>query len=57
MTHVKMRSFIPPGATLEIEAELTPTAADGATIRLTARMHDKIAATARLDVIARPASP
>ena len=57
MTHVKMRSFIPPGATLEIEAELTPTAADGATIRLTARMDDKIAATARLDVVARPASP
>ncbi len=57
MTHVKMRSFIPPGAALEIEAELTPTAADGATIRLTARMDDKIAATARLDVVARPASP
>jgi 3-hydroxymyristoyl/3-hydroxydecanoyl-(acyl carrier protein) dehydratase len=57
MTHVKMRSFIPPGAALESEAELTPTAAEGATIRLTARMDDKVAATARLDVVARPTRP
>ena len=52
MTHVKMRSFIPPGATLEIDAELAPGDAGSATIRLGARMKGKIAATARLEVVA-----
>jgi len=52
MTHVKMRSFIPPGATLAIDAELAPRAAE-ATLKLSARMNDKIAATARLEVVAR----
>lgn len=55
MTHVKMRSFIPPGATLEIDAELAPEAGDTATLRLSARMDGKTAATARLEVAARQA--
>ena len=57
MTHVKMRSFIPPGAALDIDAELAPTGAGGATLRLTARMDGRIAATARLDVVAGAAQP
>lgn len=57
MTHVKMRTFIPPGAVLEIEAELTPGALDRATIRLQTRMEDKVAATARLEVIAKKSNP
>jgi len=52
LTHVKVRSFTPPGATLDVEAELAPGGADEATIRLSARMDGKIAATARLDVVA-----
>ena len=52
MTHVKMRSFIPPGATLEIAAALAPLNGASATIRLSARMDGKIVATERLDVVA-----
>ena len=52
MTHVKMRSFIPPGAALDIDAELAPSGAEGATIRLSARIDGKTVATARLDVVA-----
>jgi 3-hydroxymyristoyl/3-hydroxydecanoyl-(acyl carrier protein) dehydratase len=52
MTHVKMRSFIPPGAALDMDAELAPTGNDAATVRLTARIEGKTAATARLDVVA-----
>jgi len=55
LTHVKVRSFTPPGAALDIDAELVPSGPDGATIRLSARMDDKIAATARLDVVAKAA--
>ena len=50
MTHVKMRSFIPPGAALDMDAELAATGTEGATIRLSARIDGKIVATARLDV-------
>lgn len=57
MTHVKMRSFIPPGATLEIDAELAPADAGRATIRLAAAMNGKTAATARLEVTATATSP
>ena len=53
MTHVKIRSFTPPGAILEIEAELAPVNAANATIRLSARMDGKSVATARLDVVAK----
>jgi len=52
MTHVKMRSFIPPGATLALDAELAPREAE-ATLKLSARLDDRIAATARLEVVAR----
>jgi 3-hydroxymyristoyl/3-hydroxydecanoyl-(acyl carrier protein) dehydratase len=55
MTHVKMRSFIPPGAVLEIAAELSPPKNSTATIKLSARMDDKMAATARLEVAAKKA--
>lgn len=52
MTHVKMRSFIAPGQTLELAAELAAT--DGATgnIRLSATCDGRTVATARLDVAA-----
>jgi len=52
MTHVKMRSFMPPGAAVDIDVELIPSGPEGATIRLAARMDGKTAATARLEVIA-----
>jgi 3-hydroxymyristoyl/3-hydroxydecanoyl-(acyl carrier protein) dehydratase len=53
MTHVKMRSFIPPGAKLGIEAELDPSGGESAVFRLAARMDGKTAATARLEVVAK----
>jgi 3-hydroxymyristoyl/3-hydroxydecanoyl-(acyl carrier protein) dehydratase len=53
MTHVKMRAFIPPGAVLDLDAALAPIDAASATLRLTARMDGKTAATARLEVVAR----
>ena len=53
MTHVKMRSFIPPGATLDLAAEMAPPDGQVATLRLAARMDGKTAATARLEVRAK----
>jgi 3-hydroxymyristoyl/3-hydroxydecanoyl-(acyl carrier protein) dehydratase len=53
MTHVKMRSFIPPGALLDISVELTPDDAGSAKVRLSARMDGKVAATARLELSAQ----
>jgi 3-hydroxymyristoyl/3-hydroxydecanoyl-(acyl carrier protein) dehydratase len=53
MTHVKMRSFIPPGARIDIGVELTPADAGSAKVRLSARMDGKTAATARLEVSAQ----
>jgi 3-hydroxymyristoyl/3-hydroxydecanoyl-(acyl carrier protein) dehydratase len=53
MTHVKMRSFIPPGAVLEIGAELGPPTRSTATVKLSTRMDDRIVATARLEVVAK----
>ena len=55
MTHVKMRSFIPPGAALDMGAELGPPTGSAAIIKLSARMDGKTAATARLEVVARKA--
>jgi hypothetical protein len=52
MTHVKMRSFMPPGAAVDIDATLVPSGPDRATFRLAARMDGKTAATARLEVMA-----
>jgi 3-hydroxymyristoyl/3-hydroxydecanoyl-(acyl carrier protein) dehydratase len=57
MTHVKMRSFIPPGARLDIDAALAPSDAGSATLRLAARMDGRTAATARLEVVARAVRP
>ncbi len=56
MTHVKMRSFIPPGARLEIDAGFSPSDAGRGVFRLAARMDGKTAATARLEVIASEAN-
>ena len=52
MTHVKMRSFIPPGALLDIGVELAPADAGSAKIRLSAQMDGKMVATARLELSA-----
>ena len=52
MTHVKMRAFIPPGAEVQIDAELAQVNATSATIRLAAQMDGRSVATARLEVIA-----
>lgn len=56
MTHVKVRSFMPPGAVLELSAELTPQLPDSATIRLAARMDGKQVASARLEVVVQASS-
>ena len=55
MTHVKMRSFIPPGATIALDAELAHADDSTATIRLGARLDGRAAATARLEVVAKRA--
>jgi 3-hydroxymyristoyl/3-hydroxydecanoyl-(acyl carrier protein) dehydratase len=54
MTHMKMRSFIPPGSAVAIDAELAPGGDASASIRLTARIDGKTAASARLEVAALP---
>src|SRR5262249_31500978 len=53
MTNIKMRSFMPPGTALELEATLTPGADDTATLKLAARMDGKIASNSTLEVVAR----
>lgn len=53
MTRVKVRSFTPPGARLELSARLHERTGDGAVIALEARGDDnRIVATARVDVAA-----
>lgn len=52
MTHIKMRTFMPPGTPLAIEAALSPEGDEQATIMLSARMDGKIASTSRLEVVA-----
>jgi 3-hydroxymyristoyl/3-hydroxydecanoyl-(acyl carrier protein) dehydratase len=47
-----MRSFIPPGALLDIGVELAPADAGSAKIRLSAQMDGKVVATARLELSA-----
>lgn len=54
MTHVKMRAFIPPGAELQVDAELARVDDSSAIIRLGTHMDGKSVATARLEVIAGP---
>ena len=53
MTRVKVRSFTPPGSTLELAAELAPPTADGVAIALTASAEGKTVATARLEMSPR----
>lgn len=52
MTHVKVRSFTPPGQRLELGAEITSTAADGVKMALTAQAEGRSVATARLQLAA-----
>ena len=55
MTNVKMRSFIVPGQTVELAAELTAVDEASATARLSASVDGRSVATARLDIAARSA--
>jgi 3-hydroxymyristoyl/3-hydroxydecanoyl-(acyl carrier protein) dehydratase len=56
MTHVKVRSFMPPGAVLELSAEMPSPAAGAAIVRLAARMEGRQVASARLEVVAEAAA-
>jgi 3-hydroxymyristoyl/3-hydroxydecanoyl-(acyl carrier protein) dehydratase len=47
---VKIRSFTAPGQTLELEADMQSSSADGAQMKLAARMDGRAIATARIDV-------
>jgi 3-hydroxymyristoyl/3-hydroxydecanoyl-(acyl carrier protein) dehydratase len=52
MTRVKVRSFTPPGAQLELAARLHARDDDCATVALEARGEGKVVATARVDIVA-----
>ncbi len=52
MTHVKMRSFIAPGQTVELAVELAGAEGVARTFRLSAVSDGRLVATARLDVAA-----
>jgi 3-hydroxymyristoyl/3-hydroxydecanoyl-(acyl carrier protein) dehydratase len=52
MTHVKMRSFIAPGSTLALGAELAPATRGAAKVMLSAQDNGRTVATARLECIA-----
>lgn len=49
MTHVKMRSFIPPGEVLALDAQRVPTSGVAGQIMLKARANGRIVSTARLE--------
>jgi len=49
MTHVKMRSFIPPGSVLALDAKRTPLGDGAGRIVLGARIDERTVATARLE--------
>ena len=53
MTNVKMRSFILPGQTVEIAAEMAPSQDDTLTTLLSASVEGRKVATARLEIKAR----
>lgn len=53
MTHVKMRSFIPPGQLLTLDAQRAPTGGSTNQIILRARACDKTVSTARLEYALR----
>ena len=56
MTHVKMRSFIPPGEVLALDAQRAPTGGGTGLIMLRARASDKTVSTARLEYAPRRAA-
>ena len=53
MTHVKVRSFIPPGAVLALDAQRASTGGGTGLITLRARADDKTVATARFEYAPR----
>lgn len=53
MTHVKMRSFIPPGEVLALDAQRASTGGGAGVITMRARANDKTVATARLEYAPR----
>jgi len=53
ITHVKMRSFIPPGEVLALDAQRAPTGGGTGQIMLRARAGDKTVSTARLEYAPR----
>ncbi|MGE5087940.1 MAG: hypothetical protein ACM3QY_02350 [Candidatus Levyibacteriota bacterium] len=54
VTHVKMRSFIEPGQTLDIAVELTPLAEGQVKAMLSARTDGRLVASARLEIAGTP---
>ena len=56
MTHVKMRSFIPPGEVLALDARRAPTGDGTGRIMLSARAKDRTVSTARLEYAPRRAA-
>jgi 3-hydroxymyristoyl/3-hydroxydecanoyl-(acyl carrier protein) dehydratase len=54
---VKVRSFIPPGEVLELDALRTESTADTFTARLVAKANGKTVATARVEIDARRSAP
>lgn len=55
MTNVKVRSFTAPGQVLDLSAELEPSGSDATVASLTARTEGRMVATARVDLLRRPA--
>lgn len=53
MTHVKMRSFIPPGEMLAVDAQRAPAGGGAGQIMLSARANGKIVSTARFEYAPR----
>jgi len=53
MTHVKMRSFIPPGEVLALDAQRAPTGGGAGQIMLSARANGMTVSTARLEYAPR----
>lgn len=53
MTHVKMRSFIPPGEVLALDAQRAPTGGGAGLVMLRARTSDRTVSTARLEYAPR----
>jgi 3-hydroxymyristoyl/3-hydroxydecanoyl-(acyl carrier protein) dehydratase len=56
VTHVKMRSFILPGQTVDLAVELAPPANGVAKALLNARIDERVVATARLEIAVEEAA-